>query len=197
MPILRRALWFSFLVLAACSGSADPDRAFVVGAPKADALLPVPPAAQGSERDAGATGPRCDDGAITVSHACLPPALRAGVPLRIYAEDNGCYAGSCQGLTTTKSCTGTVEGRTITLKFEVRSCYESSPDKGLTCGSDCRPLGVECSVPSLGPGTYRVIGESTQWATQPPLDRQLVVTADAESDSCLASFGPELQKQLP
>jgi hypothetical protein len=165
-------------LVIACGGRAD------------DAASSVQPSPAPSSAPAPGPGPApmpmpaplCADAIGSLARACLPPAAKAGAPLRLLAEDDGCW-GSCAGTTTTEGCKVTVEGSTVKLDLAVSWCTDGRESQ--SCTTACMRKRVECQVPALAAGTYRVVTETPQASGMKALDRELVVRDDADGTSCL------------
>jgi hypothetical protein len=132
-------------------------------------------------------GPRCGTHSSTTTRACLPDVLAANKPLKIWAEDSGCYGG-CPNTTRNAACSVKVTGNVITLDIDVTTCDANPPGATLSCTSMCGRNSVECDVPPLAAGSYRVVGRETVPKESTPMDREVVVQADRGEESCLDSL---------
>ena len=83
-----------------------------------------------------------------VDRSCLPRMVRAGSPLVLEVEAR---CGACG--TTAESCTVSLEGRTITLSLDGKTC---EPPAGVACSEACARNRVRCKVPPLDEGRYVV-----------------------------------------
>jgi hypothetical protein len=174
--------------LAACAGESVPDPGTVSLAE----AKPAPAGDAGRPEERDDAGRVCGSSAITVTHACIPSAVRAQKPLTLYAEAAGCYAGSCEGVTRKDTCLATVDGTTIRLDIDVHSCADDRKER--SCTSDCRNLGVTCNLPPLAAGTYHVVGVKRPGTIDPEVDRTLTVKDDATVDACTDSTSPDMGK---
>jgi hypothetical protein len=83
-----------------------------------------------------------------VDRSCLPRMARAGSPLVLEVEAR---CGACG--TTAESCAVTLEGRTLTLSLDGKTC---EPPPGVACSEACARNRVRCKVPPLDEGRYLV-----------------------------------------
>jgi hypothetical protein len=83
-----------------------------------------------------------------VDRSCLPRMARAGVPLELEIEER---CGACGS--TADKCTVTVEGRTLTMSLDGKTC---EPAPGSSCHDVCGRNRVRCKVPALDEGRYMV-----------------------------------------
>ncbi len=83
-----------------------------------------------------------------VDRTCIPRLARAGAPLVLEIEER---CGSCG--TTAESCTVSLEGRTLTLSLDGKTC---EPPPGSACSESCARNRVRCKVPPLDEGRYVV-----------------------------------------
>jgi hypothetical protein len=83
-----------------------------------------------------------------VDRSCLPRMAKAGAPLLLEVEAR---CGACG--TTAESCTVSLEGRTLTLSLDGKTC---EPPVGSACGQSCARNRVRCKVPPLDEGRYVV-----------------------------------------
>ncbi len=83
-----------------------------------------------------------------VDRSCLPRMARAGAPLVLEIEER---CGACG--TTADTCTVSVEGRTLTLSLDGKTC---EPPAGFACREACGRKRVRCKVPALDEGRYMV-----------------------------------------
>jgi hypothetical protein len=83
-----------------------------------------------------------------VDRTCLPRMARAGAPLELEIEER---CGACG--TTADRCTVSLEGRTLTLSLDGRTC---EPPPGVSCREVCARNRVRCKVPALAEGRYMV-----------------------------------------
>ena len=83
-----------------------------------------------------------------VERSCLPRMARAGAPLELEIEER---CGACGS--TADTCTVTLEGRTLTLSLDGRTC---EPRPGSSCHEACGRNRVRCKVPALAEGRYMV-----------------------------------------
>ena len=83
-----------------------------------------------------------------VDRSCLPRMARAGAPLVLEIEER---CGACG--TTADMCTVSVEGRTLTLSLDGKTC---EPPAGFACREACGRKRVRCKVPALDEGRYMV-----------------------------------------
>ena len=83
-----------------------------------------------------------------VDRACLPRIAMAGAPLVLEIEER---CGACG--TTAESCTVSLEGRTLTLSLDGKTC---EPPAGVACSEACGKNRVRCKVPALDEGRYVV-----------------------------------------
>lgn len=83
-----------------------------------------------------------------VDRSCVPRVARAGAPLVLEIEER---CGACG--TTAESCTVSLEGRTLTLSLDGKTC---EPPAGTACGEACARNRVRCKVPPLDEGRYVV-----------------------------------------
>jgi hypothetical protein len=73
---------------------------------------------------------------------------RAGAPLELEIEVR---CGACG--TTADTCTVSVEGRTLTLSLDGKTC---EPPAGFACREACARRRVRCKLPALAEGRYVV-----------------------------------------
>jgi hypothetical protein len=83
-----------------------------------------------------------------VDRTCIPRLARAGAPLVLEIEER---CGSCG--TTAESCAVSLEGRTLTLSLDGKTC---EPPPGRACSASCARSRVRCKVPPLDEGRYVV-----------------------------------------
>lgn len=83
-----------------------------------------------------------------VDRSCLPRTARADAPLVLEIEER---CGACG--TRAETCNVSVEGRTITLSLDGKTC---EPPAGAACSESCAKRRVRCRVPSLPEGRYVV-----------------------------------------
>lgn len=83
-----------------------------------------------------------------VERSCLPRMARAGAPLVLEIEER---CGACGS--TAESCTVSLEGRTLTLSLDGKTC---EPPAGVACSEACGKNRMRCKVPPLDEGRYIV-----------------------------------------
>lgn len=83
-----------------------------------------------------------------VDRSCLPRMARAGAPLVLEIEER---CGVCGA--TAEVCTVSVEGRTLTLSLDGKTC---EPPAGVACTEACAKNRVRCKVPPLDEGRWVV-----------------------------------------
>jgi len=83
-----------------------------------------------------------------VERTCLPRMALAGAPLELEIEER---CGACG--TTADTCTVSVEGRTLNLSLDGKTC---EPPVGSSCREACSRNRVRCKVPPLAEGRYMV-----------------------------------------
>ncbi len=83
-----------------------------------------------------------------VFRSCLPRSAMSGAPLVLELEER---CGACGS--TAESCTVSVEGRTLTLSLDGKTC---EPPAGVACSAACGKNRVRCKVPALDEGRYVV-----------------------------------------
>jgi hypothetical protein len=83
-----------------------------------------------------------------VDRSCLPRMARAGAPLVLEIEER---CGVCGA--TAEVCTVSVEGRTLTLSLDGKTC---EPAAGVACTEACGKNRVRCKVPPLDEGRWVV-----------------------------------------
>jgi len=123
---------------------------------------------------AGFGNPLCDTRSVALEGACVPDAsspLASGQSLLVQVRES---CGSACGRNSVFMCTGALDGGTLVLTALLNECR----DELTACPAVCRQSTIDCVVPALSPGTYRVVGEGLT-ATG-----SLVVSADAGSVSC-------------
>jgi hypothetical protein len=126
-------LMLAALVLGACAAACSPGD----GAPPQIALARAPEPGTCAEW----TGQPVD-------RACLPRMALAGAPLELEIEER---CGACGS--TADTCTVSVEGRTLTLSLDGKTC---EPPPGSSCHEACARNRVRCRVPALSEGRYVV-----------------------------------------
>lgn len=133
--------------------------------------------------DDGAPGaPACATSTSHLSRACAEPRMRAGAPLKIAALDDGCW-GTCEGFTVERTCDVRVEGTTIRLGLVTTSC--GAPRTDVRCTTGCMRVRVECDLPELAAGTYRVVTVDPGYGGVERLDQILMVEDGAGPTECL------------
>ncbi|MBS2016183.1 MAG: hypothetical protein JST00_25095 [Deltaproteobacteria bacterium] len=128
--------------------------------------------------------PACTTSTTHLSTACAEPRMRAGAPLKIAALDDGCW-GACEGFTVTRTCDVRVEGTTIRLGLVTKSC--GAPRTDVQCTTICMNARVECDLPELAAGTYRVVTVDPGYEGVERLDQLLTVEDGAGPTECLAA----------
>jgi hypothetical protein len=83
-----------------------------------------------------------------VERTCIPRMALADVPLTLEIEER---CGACG--TTAESCNVVLEGRTLTLSLDGKTC---EPPAGTACRDVCGKNRVRCAVPPLAEGRYVV-----------------------------------------
>jgi hypothetical protein len=83
-----------------------------------------------------------------VDRTCLPRMARAGAPLVLEIEER---CGACG--TTAETCSVSLEGRTLTLSLDGKTC---EPPAGTACSEACGKNRVRCKIPALDEGRYVV-----------------------------------------
>ena len=83
-----------------------------------------------------------------IDRSCLPRMAKAGAPLVLEIEER---CGACGA--TAESCTVSLEGRTLTLSLDGKTC---EPPTGIACSEACAKNRVRCRVPPLDEGHYVV-----------------------------------------
>jgi hypothetical protein len=116
--------------------------------------------------------PGCLTRSTSLDGVCAPAAgLRANTPLVIEVRE-GC--GSVCGQSPAFTCDVQVNGSVIAVNATVTECSRSDQ----VCPAVCRVATVSCTVPSLAPGSYSVVNDSTV------LTQALVISAAATATSC-------------
>lgn len=83
-----------------------------------------------------------------VERSCVPRTAMADTPLVLEVEEQ---CGVCG--TTAERCSVTLEGRTLTLSLDGKTC---EPPPGVACRESCARKRVRCRVPALPEGRYVV-----------------------------------------
>ena len=84
-----------------------------------------------------------------VDRTCIPRRAMADRVLVLEIEQR---CGACGS--TAERCTVAVEGRTVTLSLDGKTC---EPKVGVSCAADyCAKNRARCSIPPLGEGRYQV-----------------------------------------
>jgi hypothetical protein len=83
-----------------------------------------------------------------VDRTCLPRMALAGAPLVLEIEER---CGACGS--TAEQCTVSLEGRTLTLSLDGKTC---EPPAGIACSEACAKNRVRCKIPPLEEGRYMV-----------------------------------------
>lgn len=83
-----------------------------------------------------------------VDRSCLPRTAMSDTPLVLEVEER---CGACG--TTAEKCNVSVEGRTIVLSLDGKTC---EPPAGVACNEACAKNRVRCKVPALPEGRYMV-----------------------------------------
>lgn len=164
------SLGFSVVVvlLAACNSGLVDD----------DSKCPSGSTCQGSDDgganvDSGAEGSSCTLGSVPGDRACVPGVAKAGTPITIAVEGDGCLG--C--FTAFEPCKVDVTGSTITVTMATKTC---PPAGDRACPAICMIPKTTCSLPALAAGDY-VVKFSNESASV--RSRTLVVAADGAT-SC-------------
>ncbi|MFO0598008.1 MAG: hypothetical protein U0228_22085 [Myxococcaceae bacterium] len=133
------------------------------------ALLLVPFAAALS----ACSGAKCETATPSVGDVCIPRdgGLAANQPLVL--EQQTC-ASACE-LSRTDSCSGSVAGGTITLTASSSVCA----DMTRACPAICALKVLDCTIPPLDAGTYRLVGEG--------LDASILISDMVTATRCAVS----------
>ena len=83
-----------------------------------------------------------------VERTCIPRMALADAPLSLEIEER---CGLCGA--TAERCTVSLEGRTLTLSLDGKTC---EPPLGMSCEDTCAKNRVRCDVPPLPEGRYQV-----------------------------------------
>jgi len=131
-PIALTSLVVAFAALAACApGDGE--------GPPPQIALAVPAAA----------GTCSTWVAQPVERTCIPRMAKADRPLALEIEQR---CGACGS--TGERCTVAVEGRTVTLSLDGKTC---EPAVGASCAADfCAKNRARCAIPPLPEGRYQV-----------------------------------------
>lgn len=133
----------------------------------------------GANVDSGTGGGGCTVGSLPGDRACVPGFGKAGTPITIDVEGDGCLG--C--FTTFEPCKVDVAGATITISLATKSC---PPPGDVACPAVCAIPQTTCSLPALAAGEY-VVKFSNESASV--RSRTLVVTADGETSCDLTQPG--------
>jgi hypothetical protein len=83
-----------------------------------------------------------------IDRSCLPRIAMANRQLTLEIEEQ---CGACG--TTAERCDVTVEGWTVTLSLDGKTC---EPPAGAACREECSKNRVKCKIPPLAEGRYKV-----------------------------------------
>ncbi|MBX3191242.1 MAG: hypothetical protein KF819_29865 [Labilithrix sp.] len=130
------SLFAGLVALAACETNE---------APKFPLATPVPP------------GTCADWVGQPVERTCIPRIAKADAPLVLEIEERCGVCGS-----TAERCTVTLDGRTVTLSLDGKTC---EPPVGAVCPELCGKNRVRCQIPPLLEGRYDIRYNDTSGRT--------------------------------
>ncbi|WP_146652007.1 hypothetical protein [Labilithrix luteola] len=133
----------------------------------------------GANVDSGTEGEHCTIGSLPGDRACVPGFGKAGTPITIAAEGEGCLG--C--FTAFEACKVDVAGTNITITMATKTC---PPAGDRACPAICAIPKTTCTLPALAAGEYRVQfsneSKGVRWRT-------LVVAADGDTSCDLTQPG--------